>query len=406
MQQYHIKRLGHLGDGITEDGLFAPMTLPGETITAEGTGPHLENVKIVDPSDTRVKPKCRHFKACGGCQLQHASDDFVADFKVGIIRKALSAHGIETEIRPCLTSPEKSRRRASFAIKRTKKGTMSGFHARASDVIIEIPDCTLLDPELLAARNVAEQVAVLGMSRKGEVTATVTLSEAGLDIVVKGGKPLEPALELSLAQACDHLGIARLTWEDEIIATRHAPVQIFGTARVVPPPGSFLQATKDGETQMAALVCDITKGAKNVLDLFSGCGTFSLPLAQQANIHAVEGDAAMVSALDKGWRFTENLHHVSSETRDLFRRPLMPDELRKFDAIVIDPPRAGAEAQIAEIAKSQVPRIAYVSCNPVTFARDAATLAKNGFTLEFVQPIDQFRWSTHTELVASFSKIT
>ncbi|WP_171124130.1 MULTISPECIES: class I SAM-dependent RNA methyltransferase [unclassified Ruegeria] len=402
-QTFTITRLGHQGDGIAEGPVFAPRTLPGEAVSGTVVGQLLTEVRVETPSDQRVKAPCRHYKSCGGCQLQHASDAFVADWKVEIVRKALDAQGIEADMRPIHTSPERSRRRATVAVRRTKKGTLAGFHGRASDTISEIPDCHLLHPDLIAAIPVAEALALLGGSRKGVLAVTLTLSEGGLDVAVKGGKPLDGPLELALAQATEHHGLARLSWDDEVIATRQQPVQRFGTAEVVPPPGAFLQATKDGEQALLQAVLQATEGAKRVVDLFAGSGTFSLPLAQTAEVHAVEGEAEMSATLDQGWRKAKGLKRVTTEARDLFRRPLMPDELRHFDAIVLDPPRAGAEAQVSELAQVKRPVIAYVSCNPVTFARDAKTLVNAGYTLEWVQVVDQFRWSSHVELAARFT---
>ncbi|MGI9367948.1 MAG: class I SAM-dependent RNA methyltransferase, partial [Ruegeria sp.] len=240
-------------------------------------------------------------------------------------------------------------------------------------------------------------------SRKGVLAVTLTLSDAGMDVAVKDGKPLDGPLELALAQATEHQGLARLTWNGEVIAMQQPPIQRFGSAEVVPPPGAFLQATKDGEQALTKAVLEILQGTKHVADLFSGSGTFSFPIAEHAEVHAVEGEAAMTHALDQGWRKAQGLKRITTEARDLFRRPMMPDELKRFDAVVLDPPRAGAEAQVAELAQAKPPVIAYVSCNPVTFARDAKTLVDSGYTLEWVQVVDQFRWSSHTELVASFS---
>ncbi len=402
-QQFTITRLGHQGDGIAEGPIFAPRTLPGEVVSGTPEGQVLSNIRIETPSDQRVKAPCRHYNACGGCQLQHAADGFVADWKVDVVRSALAAQGLAAPMRPIHTSPDRSRRRATIAVRRTKKGTLAGFHGRASGTITEIPDCHLLHPALISAIPMAESLAVLGGSRKGVLTVTLTLSEAGLDVAVQGGKPLDGPLELALARATEQNGLARLSWDDEVIAMREPPVQRFGPAEVVPPPGAFLQATKDGEQALLKAVFEATQGAKRVADLFAGCGTFSLPLAQTAEVHAVEGEAAMTKALDKGWRKTQGLKRVTTEARDLFRRPLMPDELKFFDAVVLDPPRAGAEAQVAELALALRPVIAYVSCNPVTFARDAKTLVNAGYTLEWVQVVDQFRWSSHTELAARFS---
>ncbi len=401
-QQFTITRLGHQGDGIADGPVYAPRTLPGEVVSGTLVGQLLTDIRVETPSDQRINALCRHYKACGGCQLQHAADDFVADWKVSVVRNALAAQGLDAPMRPIHTSPDRSRRRATIAVRRTKKGALAGFHGRASDTITEIPDCHLLDPVLIAAIPVAEALALLGGSRKGVLAVTLTLSEGGLDVAVKGGKPLDGPLELALAQATEKHGLARLSWDGEVIAMRQPPVQQFGAAGVVPPPGAFLQATKDGEQALLQAVLQATQGAKRVVDLFAGSGTFSLPLAETAEVHAVEGEAAMTDALDQGWRRAQGLKRVTTEARDLFRRPLMPDELKNFDAVVIDPPRAGAEAQIVELAQAQRPVIAYVSCNPVTFARDAKTLVNAGYTLEWVQVVDQFRWSSHTELAARF----
>ncbi len=401
-QTFTINRLGHQGDGIADGPVYAPRTLPGEVVSGTLHGQVLTDIRVETPSDQRVKAPCRHYKACGGCQLQHASDAFVADWKGAVVRDALAAQGLDAPMRPIHTSPEGSRRRATIAVRRTKKGTLAGFHGRASDTITEIPECHLLDPALIAAIPVAEALALLGGSRKGVLAVTLTLSEGGLDVAVKGGKPLDGPLELALAQETEKHGLARLSWDGEVIAMRQAPSQRFGPAAVTPPPGAFLQATKDGEKALTQAVLEATQGAKRVADLFAGSGTFSLPLAQMAEVHAVEGEAEMTQALDQGWRRATGLKRITVEARDLFRRPLMPDELKPFDAVVLDPPRAGAEAQVAELAQARPAVIAYVSCNPVTFARDAKALVDAGYTLEWVQVVDQFRWSSHTELAARF----
>ena len=385
MTEFKITRLGIYGDGIAEGPVFAAMTLPGEVVTGTLDGSTLSDVKIITPSDDRV-------------------DALVADWKTDVVAQALAAQGIRTEIRPILTSPAQSRRRATFAARRTKKGTMSGFYGRASDTVIEIPDCKLVEPELLAARDIAEALAEIGGSRKATLAVTVTTSQVGLDVQVSGGKPIDGQLRISLAGLCDSRGFARLTWEDEVIAQRAPPVQRFGAANVCPPPGAFMQTTAHGEAQLLAAVKEAVHGAKRVVDLFAGCGTFTLPLAADAEVFAVESDAQMMAAMDKGWRMAKGLKTVTHVARDLYRRPLLPDEFKKFDAVVIDPPRAGAEAQTAELIRSDIKRIAYVSCNPVTFARDVAQMVAGGFTLDWVQPVDQFRWSSHVELAAQLTR--
>ena len=404
MTEHHIQRLGHLGDGIAEGPVFAPLTLPGEVVTGQLDGQTLRDVRIVTPSEQRVAPPCRHFKSCGGCQLQHAADHFVADWKTEVVATALAAQGLKTEMRHIVTSPSHSRRRATFSAKRTKKGAMAGFHGRASDVVIEMPDCTLLDPQVLAAREIAIALAEIGTSRKAALAVTVTSSLEGPDISVQNGKPLDGPLRQELGQLAEAHRIARLTWGDEAVSMRAPPAQMFGNTRVIPPPGAFLQATQHGEAALLAAVCDALGDAKAVMDLFAGCGTFSLPVAENARVHAVEGDKAMCAALDEGWRNGTGLKPVTTEARDLYRRPMLPDELAKFDAVIIDPPRAGAEAQVVELAKSEISDIAFVSCNPTTFARDAAALVAAGYRLNWVQTVDQFRWSSHIELAAHLSK--
>ncbi|MGB3244881.1 MAG: class I SAM-dependent RNA methyltransferase [Sulfitobacter sp.] len=404
MDQYKITHLGHHGDGIAEGPLFAPMTLPGEVVTGTAEGQALHDVRIVTPSEDRVTPPCRHFKSCGGCQLQHASDRFVADWKQEVVRAALVAQGIETELRPIVTSPTRSRRRATFAARRTKKGAMAGFHGRASGVIVEIPDCQLVSPEVLGGLAVAERLAMIGASRKAALAVTVTQSEDGLDVAVEQGKPLDGPLRQELASLCDQMGLARLSWGEEIIAMRTPPQQKFGVARVAPPPGAFLQATAHGEAALLAAVKDAVADATPIFDLFAGNGTFALPLASKAAVHAVESDAAMLKALDLGWRMATGLKPVTTKARDLFQRPLLPDELARVGAVVLDPPRAGAAAQVAELARSVVQKIAYVSCNPTTFARDVNVLLAGGYVLDWVQVVDQFRWSSHVELVGCLSK--
>ncbi|MGR3761235.1 class I SAM-dependent RNA methyltransferase [Roseobacteraceae bacterium NS-SX3] len=402
-----IDRLGHQGDGVAEGPVFAPRTLPGELVSGVPDGSQLAEIRIETPSDDRVQAPCRHYKSCGGCQLQHASGSFVAGWKTDVVRTALRAQGLEAELRPIHTSPPLTRRRATLAVRRTKKGALAGFYGRASDTITPVPDCQLLLPELAAAIPMAEALAMAGASRKAPLAVTLTASRAGLDVLVRNGKPLDGPLRIELSRLAAQHRLARLTWEDELVAMEQPPVQAFGAAEVCPPPGSFLQATHDGEAALLAAVQEITRGAKRIVDLFAGCGTFALPLAEQAEVHAVEGERAMVQALDAGWRKAKGLKKVTTETRDLFRNPLLPEDLNPFgaafDAAVIDPPRAGAEAQVAELAKARTPVIAYVACNPVTFARDARTLIEAGYRLNWVQTVDQFRWSTHIELAGSFT---
>ena len=400
MTTVKIKRLGHLGDGIADGPIYVPAALPGEVVSGTLDGEHLRDPKIDTPSENRVKPPCSHAKSCGGCQLQHASDAFVSDWKRDVVRQALAAHGIAVDLGEPVMSPPQSRRRATFSVRRTKKGALAGFHMKASDTIISVPNCQLVHSDLTAALPMVEALGVLGASRKGELSVLVTRSDTGLDVSVMGGKEMDVDLHQSLAELAREYDLARIAWDGEIALQRRAPVLRLGSADVTPPPGAFLQATKEGEVALIDAVKRALTGAKRVIDLFAGCGTFALPLARDSMVHAVEGDRDMVNALDHAWRNAEGLKRITHESRDLFRNPLLPDELSKFDGVVIDPPRAGAAAQVAELASAKIPRIAHVSCNPATFARDTATLIRAGYDVEWVQVVDQFRWSTHVELVA------
>lgn len=399
-----IERLGHLGDGVAAGPVFAPMTLPGEVVDGAVEGGRMDAPELVTASPDRVKAPCPHYRACGGCALMHASDAFVAAWKQDVVRTALAAQGIEASFRPVVTSPVRSRRRATLAGRRTKKGAIVGFHGRASGMIVEVPGCLLLHPDLIAALPVLAEITALGASRKGELALALTCGHGGLDLAASGGKPLDQSLFSALAAIAGRADLARLTWDGETVVARRAVAQAFGTARVAPPPGAFLQATAEGEAALVAAVREAVGPARRIVDLFAGTGTFAVPLSEAADVHAVEGEAAMLAALDAGWRQAHGLHRITTEVRDLFRRPLMPDELGRRDAVVIDPPRAGAEAQMRAIAASPVRTVAAVSCNPVTFARDARILAEGGFVLDWVQVVDQFRWSPHVELAARLSR--
>ncbi|TCP61108.1 23S rRNA m(5)U-1939 methyltransferase [Rhodovulum bhavnagarense] len=399
-----IQRLSLKGEGLTADGVTVALALPGEEVEGEVQDGRIASPRILTPVPDRVRAPCPHFARCGGCALQHASDGFVADWKTQVVARALAGQGLEAALRPILTSPPFSRRRAVLAARRTKKGVLVGFHARASDVIVPIPECRLLHPDLMAALPACEEITALGGSRKGEVTLTLTRSEDGVDLAVAGAKGETRSVLAELGALAGRHDLARLTWNGEVIATRRPPRQVMGRAHVVPPPGAFLQATEAGQAALTEAMRAAVGPAARVADLFAGCGTFALPLAEGAEVHAVEGSAAMLAALDAGWRQAPGLKRVTTEARDLFRRPLMPDELKPYDAVVLDPPRAGAEAQVVQVAASGVPVIGMVSCNPVSFARDARVLTQAGFRLDWVQVVDQFRWSAHIELAARLSR--
>lgn len=397
-----VERLDLRGEGVA-GALRAARALPGEVVEGEAVDGRIAQPRILTPSPRRIAAPCPHYRACGGCALMHADEAFVTGWKQEVVARALAAQGLEPAFRPPHVSPPGTRRRATLAGRRLKSGALVGFHGRASDSLTAIPDCRLLDPRLIACLPALAEVTLAGASRKGELALALTALEPGPDLKVRGGKPLDAALRGDLARIAAQAGIARLAWEDETVYQAAPPWLALGRARITPPPGAFLQATPQAEAAMAAAMREAVGPARRIADLFAGCGTFALPLSEAAEVHAVEGDAAMLAALAAGWRTASGLKRVTTEARDLFRRPLGPDELRGFDAVVIDPPRAGAEAQTAQIARARVPVIGAISCNPVTFARDARVLAAAGYRLDWVQVIDQFRWSAHVELAARLS---
>lgn len=400
MKTVTIERLGHLGDGVAPGPVFVPRALPGEVVTGEIENGRMVEVKIQTPVSNRVRPVCQHYKNCGGCALQHASDSFVENWKKSVVETALEAQGLDAPIRRVQTSPPHSRRRATIAARRMKKGVQLGFHGAQTDTICEIDACQLLRPELMLMLPFLRDLTMIGGSRKGRLAITLTLLDDGVDIAVKGGKPLTTELFSKLAQkAGAQRNVVRLSWDNEPIAVFSAAQLCLGKAKVSPPAGAFLQATQEGEQALVLSVLESVGQAKNVADLFSGCGTFALPLAENATVHAVEDARDMLDALHAGWRGAQNLKAVTVEARDLAKNPLRPDELAKYGAIVLDPPRIGVEAQVAELAKASIPRITMVSCNPVTFARDVRVLTQAGYVIEWVDVMDQFRWSPHVELV-------
>lgn len=398
-----VARVGRLGDGIAPGPVYVPMTLPGEEVEGEVVAGRMVAPRVVAPSPDRVAAPCPHYRACGGCSLMHASDKFVAEWKLDVVRGALRAHGLTASFRVVATSAAGSRRRATLTGRRTKRGVLVGFLGKASATVVEIPDCRLLHPRLMATLPHLAELTRLGVSRKGALSLSLTLTGDGIDLTVTGGKRADRTLLADLVDFARGARIARLNWDGETVISA-APMRVYpGGIAVQLPPGAFLQATADGETALLSAVSEAASGARQVADLFAGVGTFALPLARQAEVHAVEGDGAMLNALGAAWRGTERLRGLTTEVRDLFQRPLLADELRRFDAVVIDPPRAGAEAQTRALASSGVPVIAAVSCNPVTFSRDARILSEAGYGIDWIQIVDQFRWSPHVELVARLS---
>ncbi len=398
-----IDRLGHLGDGIAPGPVFVAGALPGEVVEGEVHAGRLERPTILDPASERVMPDCPHYAECGGCSLMHASDPFVGEWKTGQVRHALAAKGLPAPIRGIATSPPRSRRRAVLAARRSKSGVVVGFHGRRSGMITGITGCRVISPGIEAALPVLAEIAEAAATRKGELGLHVAEGPDGLDVALRGGREGED-VRTALAEIAGRADLARLTLDGEPVLQARPPRQRIAGIDMVPPPGAFLQPTRQGEQALIACVSRAVGDARRVLDLFAGCGTFALPLSRRMEVRAVEGDAEMVAAMERAWRHGFGHRPLEAVRRDLFRDPLAAAELAGFDAVVIDPPRAGAEAQMREIAASRISRAAAVSCNPSTFARDAAILAEAGFALDWVRVVDQFRWSPHVELAAGLSR--
>lgn len=406
-----IAALGAQGDGVAEtpEGpLYVPYVLPGETVRVRPQGEgRAELLKIVTPSPQRIRATCRHFTRCGGCAMQHAAPDFYAEWKQGLVGTALRARGIEVEIAPLIGAKPRSRRRATFAATRTKSGATLGYYMQGTHEIVPLTECPLAVPEIEAALPALASIAACGLSRRSRASLLVTSTINGLDVYVTGGKPLDGHLRAELGREAGAADLARLSWNGEIVAERLPPEIDLSGLRVTLPPGGFLQPTAEGEAALTGLVRDGIGKAKRIADLYAGCGTFAAAFAHEATVHAVEGEKAALAALDRAIRSQGpalGLKPVTTETRDLARRPVLRSELEKFDAIVIDPPRSGALPQAEEIAHSPVPVVASVSCNPATFARDARALIDGGYRLERVMPVDQFLWSPHLEVVGIFRR--
>lgn len=399
--------LGGQGDGIAETPsgrVHVPLALPGERVRGMVSEGRMTAPEILAPAPERVAPPCPHFGACGGCALQHASDAFVAGWKAEAVRAALAREGLEAAIAGVVTSPPFSRRRAVLAARRLRRGVAVGFHARRSGLLVEPAGCTVLKPALAAILPGLAELAGLGLSRRGEAQIHATLTDAGVDLDVSGVAPLSGPGMIRAADIAREMDLARLTWLGETLAQRRPPMLRMGRATLEPPPGAFLQATAEGEAALVAAVRGIVGGARRIADLFAGCGTFALPLSEGAEIHAAEADAPALAALDRAWRGAGGLRRLTVERRDLMRRPLGPAELAGFGAVVLDPPRAGARAQVEALAAARVPAVAAVSCNPASFARDARILTGGGYRMGPVTVVDQFRWSAHVELVAGFTR--
>ena len=402
-----VARLGQRGDGVCDsaDGpVFVPYALPGETVRAVRDGERAQLVEIIAPSESRIAAICPLFTRCGGCAAQHMEPGLYRAWKRAQLVTALQRAGVAAEVGELVDAHGAGRRRVTFHARREGIGMVVGFMAARSHDLVAVEACPVLAPGLARAPAVAQLLANrLGGSNK-PLDIQITASEAGLDVDIRGHGPAGDKLRLSLTEAAERLDLARLSMHGDIIVERRPPIQRMGKAYVAPAPGGFLQATQAGEEAICALVLAGLPKIRRVADLFSGCGPIAFRLAERAQVVAFESDKAAVLALTRGSGRTQGLKPIASEVRDLFRRPLLEHELDGFDAVVLDPPRAGAEAQIRRLAASKVATIAYVSCDAASFARDAAILIEGGYALAGVTPVDQFRYSAHVELVGLFRR--
>lgn len=415
MQELTINAVGAQGDGLSRLGdgkpAFVPLTLPGETVLARMEGARGEVAEILTASAERVTPPCRHFGACGGCALQHWADEPYRAWKVEQIRIQLSMEGLETEILPAFAAPPASRRRVALHARKGGKGQGArlGFKERRSWNLVPIEECPVTDPRLVAALPALARLAEPFLEHpKSAPTLHVTLTGTGLDIDVTGVERKSGGLSadarMRAAMAAGEGDFARVTLAGEIVYGARQPLVKLGAAVVALPPGSFLQAVPAAERAMVDFAVREAQGASRIADLYCGVGTFTFRLAEIGQVYAAEVSPQAIAALKAAIGATPGIKPITAEARDLVRRPVLGAELAKTEVVVIDPPRAGAAEQTAEIAKSKVVKVVGVSCNPQTFAKDARTLVEAGFRLEKVLPVDQFVWSPHIELVGVFSR--
>ncbi len=413
IERLEIARVGRRGDGIVETPtgpLYVPYTLPGETAEVDDWPGHPDRrhlLKIEAASPQRVAAICPHFGTCGGCALQHWAAAQYRDWKRGLVVEALAQMGLAPAgelVDPLVDAHGEGRRRAVFHARWHARDVLEvGFAALRAHHVVAIDHCPVLAPSLNGAIEASWAIAEALAPERKPLDIQVTATEAGLDVDVRGSGPLTSVRMTELARLAEAHRLARLTRHGETVAQRALPMVTMGRARVVLPPGAFLQATAAGEAALAALVLQHCAAAKSVGDLFAGVGPFALRLAERAKVMAADHDEEAVAALQAASK-TPRLKPITAERRDLYARPYLARELARLDAVVFDPPRQGAQLQARELAASAVPILVAVSCNAATFARDARTLVDGGYRLTRVTPVDQFLYSAHVELVARFEK--
>ena len=405
-----IEAVGGEGDGVAAGPVYVPFALPGERVRAAGAGERRALVEVLEASPERIAPPCPHFFACGGCALQHWAHAPYLAWKLERLRATLARQRIETELlAPFAAQPATRRRLALHARKGTAAAARLGYKARRSWDLVEIEVCPIANPRLQAAIPALKRLAApLFEHPKSAPTLHVTLTDSGLDVEISGVERRSGGLSADarvlLAERAAAADVARVTLDGEVAYLASSPQVRLGPVVVSLPPGAFLQATAGAEAAMAGFVAEAAAGAGRIADLYCGVGTFTFRLAQIAPVHAADVAADAIRALTSALAGAPGLKDIAAEARDLVRRPVLAAELKRVDVAVLDPPRAGAAEQTAELARSAVGRVVGVSCNPATFARDARTLVEAGFRLTRVLPVDQFLWSPHIELVGVFER--
>jgi 23S rRNA (uracil1939-C5)-methyltransferase len=390
--QVTIEHLNWRGEGVSAGQTFRNV-LAGETIDS-ATG------QVLQPSPERIEPFCKYYVRCGGCQLQHWQQVPYQDWKKNLIASALLKRGMEFPVGEIIDAHGAGRRRVSLHV-RSKEGTVvAGFMAARSHDLIDIDLCPILVPALQNSTDIARKLG----SKLGDCDVSLTAADNGLDVSIKVERKIADEQMPKLAGLVTELNLARLTINGNMVATRVTPVVSIGKALVQVPLGSFLQATKVGEEALATLVMNALGKAKSVADLFCGIGPFALRIAEKAKVTAIDSDKPAIASLAQAVRLTTGIKPLKAEVRDLMREPLVANELKEFDAVVFDPPRAGAEAQARQLAKSNVKTVVAVSCDPASFARDAEILVGGGYKMKSLTAVDQFKWTSHVEIVGTFSR--
>jgi 23S rRNA (uracil1939-C5)-methyltransferase len=404
-----IARLGHRGDGMAEaagEPVYVPFALPGEMVEVDAVAGHPDRRRLLHvdtASRDRIAPICQHFGVCGGCAVQHLSRAPYREWKRGLVIEALAQAGLDAPVDALIDAHGDGRRRAVLHARRGTRDVLEvGFSAARAHHLVAIDRCPILTPALAGSVEVAWSIAETLEAKRKPLDIQVTAADQGLDVDIRGSGPLTASQSTALAGIAGAHRLTRLTRHGEIVAQHVAPSVTMGRASVILPPGAFLQATVEGEARLAHLVEMHIGGAKEIADLFAGVGPFALRLAERAQIVAMDDDAPAIAALNRAAKTTQGLKPVTASVHDLFRTPLVAQELGRFDAVVFDPPRQGAQAQARELAKSSVAIVVGVSCNVASFARDARILVDGGYRLKSVTPVDQFRYTPHVELVGKF----